>query len=200
MASLNQKKQALNFTPLIAFVLSDKRCHEDISKIYKTNELQFNIESKKSKYYNCFSSGSAVRQLYYRRALGILESGLIDKEVIYNLLKKYYKYEYTYCYNLKLFKMTDYMNKLMKKNKGIVTTNELNNRLIVATSICIINNIDIDKSDKIFMLFINSMNSILNFEKDNFKKINYIEASQEDKNICFKQLKRLKKRECLFIE
>lgn len=72
---MSKEKQALDFIPFIAFVLSDEAFHQNINKIYKTNELLFNVESKKNKYYNCFSSGSAIKQLYYHRALGILSSG-----------------------------------------------------------------------------------------------------------------------------
>lgn len=190
---MNKEKQALDFIPLIAFVLSDEVFHQDINKIYKTNELLFNVESKKNKYYNCFSSGSAIKQLYYHRALGVLSSGELEKKETFNILKKVYKYECTYCKNLNILKLSDYYNKLMKKNRGFITINNLNNRLIVIIAMCIINDIKIDTQDECFKLFLTSMVNILKFEKDDERKINYNKAKQEDKNIVFKQLKRLEK-------
>jgi len=186
-------RKGLDFSPLIAFVLSNEVFHKDINRIYKTNELLFNIESKKNKYYNCFSSGSAIKQLYYHRALGIISSGKVPKKEVYNILKKVYKYEDTYCNNLKTFKMIDYTSKLLRKNKGFLTVNDFNCHSIVAVAMCIINNIKIDENDDHFKHFMLGMINILDFEKDDKYKINYAKADQEDKNIVFKQLKRLQK-------
>ena len=187
------KNVGLNLIPFIANIFADKKFYKDIDKIYKTDELKFNIESKKSKFYKCFSSGSALKQLYYHRALGVIESKILTPKDICNILEKYYKYEFTYSHNLKTFRMSDYIEKINKKFNKKMSTNDFNNRLVVMILICMEKDINVDTEDILFQKFMEVMKKILIFEQDTGIKINYTKATQEDKNIVYKQFKRIQK-------
>lgn len=187
------RNTSLNFVPFVANILSDKRFYKDIDEIYKNNEIKFNIESKKSKFYNCFSNGSALKQLYYHRALGIIESKELALKDTCDILGKYYRYEFTYSYNLKIFRMSEYIQRINKKFNKEISTNEFNNRLVVMILICMEKGIKIDTEDALFKIFIETMKKMLMFEKNIEIRINYTKATQEDKNTIYKQFKRIQK-------
>lgn len=194
-----EEHRVFDLTPFVAKAISSKRFHKDIDKIYKTNELQFYINSKKSKYYNMYSSGSALQLLYYRKALGILSSEIKDDKIIFDILKKGYKYEYNYVNNSKIVRLSDYAQKMMKKCNNSTTINNFNDKITVLLMFCSYKDILIDTKDVFFIEIMKGMNYILEFEKDNKYKINYNEAPQEFKNIVFKEFKRLKKEDPLLL-
>ena len=170
-------EQELNLIPFLAEALSiNKKCYSIIDKYYSKNKLKYMDLAKKSIFYNSkiASEGSIIQEYYFKRALGILSSQ--ENDTIFEIYKLGYKVAYNYINSIQIFKVSNFLKKLLTRVEPF-TNDELNGNVLVAISLCGELEKDVDISDIVYQRFIEN----LFLRMDNYKDILLIDNLDKNK-------------------
>ncbi|HBF4605152.1 TPA: hypothetical protein KOP39_002334 [Clostridioides difficile] len=170
-------EQELNLIPFLAEALSiNKKCYSIIDKYYSKNKLKYMDLAKKSIFYNSkiASEGSIIQEYYFKRALGILSSQ--ENDTIFEIYKLGYKAAYNYINSIQIFKVSNFLKKLLTRVEPF-TNDELNGNVLVAISLCGELEKDVDISDIVYQRFIEN----LFLRMDDYKDILSIDNLDKNK-------------------
>ncbi|NFF75986.1 DUF2325 domain-containing protein [Clostridium sporogenes] len=189
----------LDLLPFIAEALStNKRTYKDIDKIYNEDKLKFIKLAKHNKFYNYTMSqeGSVEQEYYFKKALGILEGANIDEDILEKLLlilKKGWKYTYTYIQNHNQIIPCIFLNRFVKKHKNIdnLSDDEFNSNFIVLLILSNYFEKEIDSEDEMYKNYIRSCAMRLEHYK-NINRINLNNITREQKEVINKLELKLK--------
>ncbi|CAM2972471.1 DUF2325 domain-containing protein [Hathewaya histolytica] len=115
----------LNIIPLLVQALStNKRIYKDIDKIYNRDKLRFIKSAKEDEFYThpMAQEGDVEQEYYFKKALGIVNVSKEDQEIgeeLFKILKKGWRYTFTYVENHSKIIMSEFLDRFIKKNKGI---------------------------------------------------------------------------------
>lgn len=164
-------KEELNIISFIAEILStNKKCYKLIDRYYNENKLKYLNLAKESSFYNSriASEGSIIQEYYFKKSLGLLLAKEEDK--IINIFKMGYKIAYNYVVSIQTFKASNFLRKLMLKNKTeYFSDDELNGNMLVAISLCGALEKEVDELDDIYIKVIRNL--ILRNEGYEYKKV-----------------------------
>lgn len=189
----------VNLLPFVAEALSNnEKIYKYIDKIYNKDKLRFFKLAKENEFYNHVMSqeGSIRQEHYFKKALGLFDGVSTDenmtKEFLF-VLEKGWKYVYSYvkCHNK--IQMLDFMNKFIKKNKGIdnLSDDEVNANSIILLILAAYFEKEIDIEDIAYKKYIQSC--VLRLEHYKFSnKINLNDATKEQKELINKLELKLK--------
>ncbi|WP_125154411.1 hypothetical protein [Clostridium rectalis] len=192
----------INLIPFVAEALSvNKRIYKDIDKIYNNDKLKFIKLAKHNEFYNHVMSqeGNVEQEYYFKKVLGILEGTNFDEDVLEGvllILKKGWRYTYTYVCNHSQVNVSIFLNRLIKKYKGIdnLSDDELNSNVIVLLILSTYFEKEINREDEMYNTYINSCAMRLEHYK-NFNRINLNNITKEQKELINKLELKLKAHE-----
>ncbi|HBF4976907.1 hypothetical protein C4T51_08680 [Clostridioides difficile] len=170
-------EQELNLIPFLAEALSiNKKCYSIIDKYYSKNKLKYMNLVKKSIFYNSNITieGNIIQEFYFKKALGILLSQ--ENDTIFEIYKLGYKAAYNYINSIQIFKVSNFLKKLLTRVEPF-TNDELNGNVLVAISLCGELEKDVDISDIVYQRFIEN----LFLRMDNYKDILSIDNLDKNK-------------------
>ncbi|HBE9293968.1 hypothetical protein NMF83_05600 [Clostridioides difficile] len=170
-------KRELNLIPFLAEALSiNSKCYSFIDKYYNKDKLKYMNLAKKSIFYNSkiASEGSIIQEYYFKRALGILSSQ--ENRTIFEIYKLGYKAAYNYINSIQIFKVSNFLKKLLTRVEPF-TNDELNGNVLVAISLCGELEKDVDISDIVYQRFIEN----LFLRMDDYKDILSIDNLDKNK-------------------
>ncbi|HGM3772756.1 hypothetical protein RHF56_12710 [Clostridioides difficile] len=170
-------EQELNLIPFLAEALSiNKKCYSIIDKYYSKNKLKYMNLAKKSIFYNSNITieGNIIQEFYFKKALGILLSQ--ENDTIFEIYKLGYKAAYNYINSIQIFKVSNFLKKLLTRVEPF-TNDELNGNVLVAISLCGELEKDVDISDIVYQRFIEN----LFLRMDNYKDILSIDNLDKNK-------------------
>lgn len=187
----------VDLTPFIAESLStNKKIYKDIDKIYNTNKIMFINLAKENEFYNHLISqeGNVEQEYYFKKALGILLATNNDaslSQALFTIIKKGWRYLYTYVENHKLLSVSDFLNDFIKKNKGInnVADDELNSNVVMLILLARSLSRDIDTDDEMYIQGLTSFVQRIEHYKEN-NRINILKLSRENQ----KRIKELERK------
>ncbi|MCP8340643.1 hypothetical protein NMG03_16225, partial [Clostridioides difficile] len=138
--------------------------------------LKYMNLAKKSIFYNSkiASEGSIIQEYYFKRALGILSSQ--ENRTIFEIYKLGYKAAYNYINSIQIFKVSNFLKKLLTRVEPF-TNDELNGNVLVAISLCGELEKDVDISDIVYQRFIEN----LFLRMDDYKDILSIDNLDKNK-------------------
>ncbi|EGT4206484.1 hypothetical protein EPL64_18235, partial [Clostridioides difficile] len=170
-------KRELNLIPFLAEALSiNSKCYSFIDKYYNKDKLKYMNLAKKSIFYNSkiASEGSIIQEYYFKKALGILLSQ--ENDTIFEIYKLGYKAAYNYINSIQIFKVSNFLKKLLTRVEPF-TNDELNGNVLVAISLCGELEKDVDISDIVYQRFIEN----LFLRMDDYKDILSIDNLDKNK-------------------
>ncbi|HDF4164014.1 hypothetical protein ACRVX5_16605 [Clostridioides difficile] len=170
-------KRELNLIPFLAESLSiNNRCYNIIDKYYNKNKLKYMDLAKKSIFYNSNITieGNIIQEFYFKKALGILLSQ--ENDTIFEIYKLGYKVAYNYINSIQIFKVSNFLKKLLTRVEPF-TNDELNGNILVAISLCGELEKEVDVSDIVYQGFIENLFSRM----DNYKDILSIDNLDKNK-------------------
>ncbi|BAO04852.1 uncharacterized protein CBO05P1_133 [Clostridium botulinum B str. Osaka05] len=189
----------VNLLPFVAEALSNnEKIYKYIDKIYNKDKLRFFKLAKENEFYNHVMSqeGNIKQEYYFKKALGIFDGASIDEDISKELLvalEKGWKYVYSYVQNHNKIQMLNFMNKFIKKNKGIenLSDDEVNSNSIILLILAACFEKEIDLEDIAYKNYIQSC--VLRLEHYKFSnKINLNDATKEQKELINKLELKLK--------
>ncbi|HBH3701007.1 TPA: hypothetical protein KSK42_003248 [Clostridioides difficile] len=170
-------KRELNLIPFLAEALSiNSKCYSIIDKYYNKNKLKYMSLAKKSIFYNSnIAIGrSIIQEFYFKKALGILLSK--ENDTIFEIYKLGYKVAYNYINSIQIFKVSNFLKKILTKVESF-SDDELNGNILVGISLCGELEKKIDTSDIVYQRFIES----LFFRMDNYREVLSIDNLDKNK-------------------
>lgn len=181
------EKKEINLIPFIAEAFStNKKIYKDIDNLYNTDKIKFIEVAKENEFYNHLMSqaGNIEQEYYFKKSLGLIltSDDSILEQNIFKMIKKGWKYTYTYVESHNLLSVSDFLNSFIKKNKGInnVTVGDLNSNVLILDVLSEFFQKEVDINDD---MYINNMTSFIRrieyYKKDN--RINIDEISKEKK-------------------
>ncbi|WP_207705527.1 hypothetical protein [Hathewaya massiliensis] len=166
-----------------------KKIYSDIDKIYNMDKLRFIKLAKEDEFYThpMAQEGDVEQEYYFKKALGIVNASKEDQEIgeeLFKVLKKGWRYAFTYVENHSRIIIGDFLERFIKKNKGIdnISDDYMNSNLTLV--IFLANNFgrDIDLEDRFCNTYIESL--VLRLE--HYKcvhRINIDDATKEQKQL-----------------
>ncbi|EKS4344994.1 hypothetical protein QB607_002997 [Clostridium botulinum] len=140
--------------------------------------------------------GNVEQEYYFKKALGILKATDSNEEItekLVSILKKGWKYAYTYIQNHNEITLSVFIDKFIKKNKSLdnITDDELNSNSIIVILLSAYFNKKINEEDEAYKFYINSCVLRLEHYK-NVNRINVNNVTKEQKALIRKLELKLK--------
>lgn len=177
----------------------NKAIYGEIDNIYKKKRYEFYKLARESNLYNhqMITEGGLLQEEYCKKALGILLylAKYSDEKIqkgLSEIIKKGWPYVYTFAINFNQISFNKFMERYVRKNKGIenLTDDDINTSLMILFFISINSEKQINEKDECFKVFIEYIyNRAKHYEKGAKTKISLSKANTEDKE----KIKELKK-------
>ena len=175
---------------IVESLANNPKAYKYIDETYNKDIEKYREIAKKNKYYNSkiANEGSIMQTYYFKKLLGMIN----NTEVIFELLKRTYKYSYQYVVSNEKISIFKFFQKLIRKNEKISQAEENGNLLS-----CMIFAQFLDKEiiqDEVYNNYILSLKQRLDRENLNFNLVSIDNLDKEDKELLRKielNLKRL---------
>lgn len=176
---MNKKTQKveLNIVPFLAEAFSvNSKIYKNVDKIYNQNKFKYINIAKENEYYNhpMAQEGNIEQEYYFKKSLGIIlasqNSENIGKE-IFNIIKKGWKYAWTYIQNHNIISISQFLDNFVKKKKGLdnISDDEFNANTLIVIFLAYHLEKEIDTEDEIYNDFINNLLKRLEHYKGNYR-------------------------------
>lgn len=168
----------------------NKKIYKDIDRLYQKRKYEFYKLAKKHELYNhqIITEGSLLQEEYSKKALGILlyqREYPEDEEIISDIdkiVEKGWPYVFTYVVNFNTISFYDFMQRLIKKNKGIenLTDDELNTNLTMLMVMALSMNKNIVKDKFYNDTLLNFQLRMEHYSEDHPSRISLKKATPEN--------------------
>lgn len=179
----------INLLPFVVEALgNNKKIYKDIDKLYQESKYDFYKVAKESELYNhqIIKMGSLIQEEYSKKILGILLGAGEDEYIhsgIRNLIKKGFRYSWTYTQNHAQIDLDKFVKAFAKKFKGMHDENkiQIDFYAIIVLYLAFISSSEIVRND-FYNDFLNDLAFRWQFYNDANKiKISLDKASDIDK-------------------
>ncbi|MEG1482919.1 MAG: hypothetical protein RSA57_03875 [Cetobacterium sp.] len=204
--------QSIDILPFVAEAMSTNyKIYKSIDALYNTNPIVFHDIGKQHSFYNhhMATEGNLEQEYYFKKSLSILSSinspEINNKEDLENklidILEKGWKYSTTYAKNHKKIVVTDFMQKYVRKYKGLdnISDNDLNSAILIMVVVANTYRVEIDSTDSFYNVFITHLTQRLNHcNGDNRISLDK-ESSSSKSNLRDLELKMLNRNKYLYL-
>lgn len=163
----NNQSITIDIQPYLAEALStNSKVYKSIDQLYNRKQDEFNLLAKQSEFYThpIASEGNIEHEYYFKKALGIIAytNENEDQDIIEDfirIIKRGWPYSYSYVQNNSIIRISTFMEKFIKKNKGMRNIGDdlLNSSIL--TLICLTGTYKkpIDNNDEFYIHFLNGL-------------------------------------------